>query len=191
MARRYRTSAARRTAQKRYRRDRRRYEDYLMKFEARKESFEKRGLTFYDDVPLTFRDYKTVRAEKSNDLRADIAEGKRKGMGDVNREIVSDQAYELSSRQADVLANYLLENNMDDLEKQGLIFRTVDESGNERVNLKKKIELYMKIRQGEFLKDDIGIWDMIKDFRAELYKKGMKPEDVAKQVGITFFNSPE
>ena len=191
MARRYRTSAARRTAQKRYRRQRRQYEDYLAKFESRKESFEKRGLTFYDDVPLTFRDYKTVRAEKSNDLRADIAEGKRKGMGDVNREIVSDQAYELSSRQADVLANYLLENNMDDLEKQGLIFKTVDESGNERVNLKKKIELYMKIWQGEFLKDDIGLWDMIKDFRAELYKKGMKPEDVAKQVGITFFNSPE
>ena len=42
-----------------------------------------------------------------------------------------------------------------------------------------------------FLKDDIGLWDMIKTFRAELYKKGMKPEDVAKQVGITFFNSPE
>lgn len=190
MARRYKTPAASRTAQRRYRRDRRRYEDYLEKFEARKAVFERKGLVFYDDSPLTFRDYKTVRAEKSNDLRAEIAEGKRAGMGDVNREIVSDQAYELSSKQADVLADYLMENQISALEEADLVFRTVDASGKERVNLKKKIELYMKIRQGEFLKEDVGLWDMIKDFRKQLFEKGMSKADVKKQVGMTFFNSP-
>ena len=97
MARRYKTSREKRIAQKRYRKSRSQYRDYLEQFEARRENFESRGLEFYDPVPLTYRDFKTVRAEKINDLKLDIKEGKRKSVGNVNREIVSDQAYELSS----------------------------------------------------------------------------------------------
>ena len=78
MARRFKTSRERRVAQKRYRRARRQYQDYLEKFEARRENFESRGLEFYDPIPLTYRDFKTVRAEKINDLKLDIKEGKRK-----------------------------------------------------------------------------------------------------------------
>ena len=204
MARKYKTSKERRLAQKRYRKSRRQYEDYLEKFEARRENFESRGLEFYDPVPLTYRDYKTVRAEKVNDLRLDVEEGKRKTTGDINREIVYDQAYELSSRQADVLGEYLLENEYETLKEMGLIYKYQDEEGIVRINLKKRIDLMMKIRQGEFIREDIGLWDMINDFRsqyfaldkerqAELMKKwGAKSfsEAVKKEVGATFFNSP-
>lgn len=189
MAKRYRTSKERRASQKRYRRSRKQYRDYLDQFEARKENFESRGLDFYDPVPLTYRDWKTVHAEKINDLREDIKEGKRKTVGNVNREIVSDQAYELSSRQADVIVEYLLENETEILEELNLNYRYVDESGVERINLKKKIDLMMKIRQGEFLREDIGFWDMINDFRIQAFKKGMSKEDVKRQVGQTFFHS--
>ena len=191
MAKRYKTSRQRRVAQRKYRRSKRQYRDYLEQFEARKENFESRGLDFYDPIPLTYRDWKTVHAEKVNDLKMDIKEGKRKTVGNVNREIVSDQAYELSSRQADVLGEYLLENESDILEEMDLVYKYVDEEGIERVNLKKKIELYMKIRQGEFLREDVGLWDLISDFRASMFKKGMTKEDVRRAVGQTFFNSPE
>jgi len=191
MARRFKTSRERRVAQKRYRRARRQYQDYLDKFKARRENFESRGLEFYDPIPLTYRDFKTVRAEKINDLKLDIKEGKRKTVGDVNREIVSDQAYELSSRQADVLGEYLLENEEDLLEEMDLVYRYTDEEGVERTNLKKRIDLMMRIRQGEFLREDVGLWELISDFRASMFKKGMTKEDVRKAVGQTFFNSPD
>lgn len=190
MARRFKTSRERRVAQKRYRRARRQYQDYLDKFKARRENFESRGLEFYDPIPLTYRDFKTVRAEKINDLKLDIKEGKRKTVGDVNREIVSDQAYELSSRQADVLGEYLLENEEDLLEEMDLVYRYTDEKGIKRTNLKKRIDLMMRIRQGEFLREDVGLWELISDFRASMFKKGMTKEDVKKAVGQTFFNSP-
>ena len=191
MARRYKTSREKRIAQKRYRKSRAQYRDYLEQFEARRENFESRGLEFYDPVPLTYRDFKTVRAEKINDLKLDIKEGKRKSVGNVNREIVSDQAYELSSRQADVLGEYLLENEEDLLEEMDLVYKYTDEEGIERVNLKKRIDLMMKIRQGEFLREDVGLWDMISDFRLQMFKKGMSKEEVRKAVGQTFFNSPD
>lgn len=191
MARRYKTSKARRVAQKKYRKARRQYNDYLEQFEARKANFESRGLDFYDPTPLTFRDYRSVHADKVNDLKQDIKEGKRKTIGNVNREIVSDQAYELSSRQADVLGEYLLENEPELLEEMDLVYKYTDEEGIERVNLKKKIDLFMKIRQGEFLREDVGIWDMISDFRLQMFEKGMSKEEVRKAVGQTFFNSPE
>ena len=191
MARRYKTSKARRVAQKKYRKARRQYNDYLEQFEARKANFESRGLDFYDPTPLTFRDYKSVHADKVNDLKQDIKEGKRKTVGNVNREIVSDQAYELSSRQADVLGEYLLENEPELLEEMDLVYKYTDEEGIERVNLKKKIDLFMRIRQGEFLREDVGIWDMISDFRLQMFKNGMSKEEVRKAVGQTFFNSPE
>ena len=191
MARRYKTSKARRVAQKRYRKARRQYNDYLEQFEARKANFESRGLDFYDPSPLTFRDYRSVHADKVNDLKQDIKEGKRKTVGNVNREIVSDQAYELSSRQADVLGEYLLENEPELLEEMDLVYKYTDEEGIERVNLKKKIDLFMRIRQGEFLREDVGIWDMISDFRLQMFEKGMSKEEVRKAVGQTFFNSPE
>ena len=191
MARRYKTSKARRVAQKRYRKARRQYNDYLEQFEARKANFESRGLDFYDPSPLTFRDYRSVHADKVNDLKQDIKEGKRKTVGNVNREIVSDQAYELSSRQADVLGEYLLENEPELLEEMDLVYKYTDEEGIERVNLKKKIDLFMRIRQGEFLREDVGIWDMISDFRLQMFEKGMSKEEVRKAVGQTFFNSPD
>ena len=191
MARRYKTSKEKRVAQRRYRKSRRQYEDYLDQFEARKINFESRGLEFYDPVPLTYSDFKTVRAEKINDLKLDIKEGKRKTVGNVNREIVSDQAYELSSRQADVLGEYLLENEADLLEEMNLVYKYTDAEGIERINLKKKIDLMMKIRQGEFLREDVGLWDMINDFRISMFKKGMSKEEVRKAVGQTFFDSPK
>ena len=191
MARRYKTSKEKRVAQKRYRKSRAQYRDYLEQFEARRENFESRGLEFYDPVPLTYRDFKTVRAEKINDLKLDIKEGKRKSVGNVNREIVSDQAYELSSRQADVLGEYLLENEEDLLEEMDLVYKYTDEEGIERINLKKRIDLMMRIRQGEFLREDVGLWDMISDFRVNMFKKGMTKEEVRKAVGKTFFNSPD
>ena len=205
MAKRYKMSRAKRVAQRQYRRARRQYEDYKAQFEARKEAFSDRGLDFYDPSVLTFKDYKTVRAEKLEDLKIDIKEGKRKSIGNINREIVSDQAYELSSRQANVIGEYLLENEFDTLKEMDLVYKYTDAYGNERVNLKKQIELMMKIRQGDFIARDVGLWDMINDFRSQYFNLSKKEQEdlkkkwkaktfaeaLKKEVGQHFFNSPD
>ena len=205
MARRYKTSKGKRIAQKRYRKLKSQYRDYLKQFESRKALFAERGLDFYEPYAFNFRDWKEARLEKINDLKIDIKEGRRKSIGNVNREIVSDQAYELSSRQAEAVAGYLFENESEILEEMDLAYKYTDEAGQERINLKKKIDLMMKIRQGEFIKEDIGLWDMINDFRDRYFALNKKeqenlmkkwaaktyPEAVAKEVGQTFFNSPE
>lgn len=187
MATKYKTRAA----QKRYRARKKQYRNYLSQFDDRLDAFERRGLDFYDPNPLSYRDWKTVYAEKKNSLREDVIEGKRKSIGNVNREIVSDQAYELSAKQADVISEYLMENESDLLAEMDLTYRYTDEAGVERMNLKKKIDLMMKIRQGEFVEEDIGLWDLINDFRAHLFEKGLSKEEVRQQVGQTFFNSPK
>lgn len=205
MARRYKTSRKLRAARRQYRRSRKQYQDYLDEFNERKAKFEAKGLDFYDPIPLSYRDYKTVRQEKINDQKYDISKGKRKKVGNVNREIVSDQAYELSSGQAEVLGEYLLEQQPEILEEMGFVYKYTDEEGIERINLKKKIDLFMKIRQGEFIKEEIGLWDMIQDFRADYFELSKAEQDelkkkwnaktfaeaVAKEVGQTFFNSPD
>ena len=78
-----------------------------------------------------------------------------------------------------------------DMKQHFPICKYTDEQGIERINLKKKIELFMKIRQGEFLREEVGLWDLISDFRVTMFKKGMTKEEVRKAVGQTFFNSPD
>ena len=84
-----------------------------------------------------------------------------------------------------------------------LVYKYVDEEGQERVNLKKRIDLMMKIRQGQFIGEDIGLWDMINDFRTQYFalnkdeqQKLIKKwnarsfaEAVKKEVGQAFFKS--
>ena len=205
MAKRYKTSKEKRKAQKLYRRRRKIYEEYKKKFEKRKQLLESRGIYFYDPNVLSYIDWKSTYAEKYNDLKLDVKEGKRKSIGDVNREIISDQAYELSANKGEIIGEYLLREESDLLEEMDLVYKYTDAEGIERINLKKKIALMQKIRQGEFVRKDIKLWEKITTFRdeyfdmskeeqAKLMKKWGKEtfaEALRKEVGQTFFNSPD
>lgn len=205
MARKLRQTKLARTRRK-AKRLRNQYADYKKKYFARQELLSSRGLDMADPNPLTFRDYISQRKEKINDLKIDIAEGRRKTVGDVNRELVSDQAYELSQRKAEVLLDYFAKNEpqvLDELEIP--YYRYYDEFGNEKVNLKNKIEIMMKIRQGDFIKYEVGYWDAISNFRdkwfnnSETLKNELRKkwnadtfeEALRKEVGQTFFDSPD
>lgn len=194
-------------AKRKYRRLRAQFEDYKKKYFARESMLAERGLGMADERGvLSFTAYKTVRAEKINDLKFDIKEGRRKSMGDINRELVSDQAYDLSPRKAEVLLDYFVENEPEILDDLGVpYFKYYDESGNEKINLKNKIELMIKIRQGDFIKYELGWWDAISSFREKWFasEKTLKEELIKKwgvdtfeealrrEVGATFYNSPK
>ena len=176
-------------SKRKQRRLRSHYEDYIDKYLARKELLHERGLEMADPNYLNFRDYKSQRAEKINDLKIDIKEGKRKSIGDVNRELVSDQAYELSQRKAEVLLDYFAKNEPEVLDEIGIpYYRYYDEFGNEKLNLKNKIEIMMKIRQGDFIKYEIGYWDAISSFRDKWFAsdKSLK-EELRKKWNVDTF----
>ena len=193
-------------ASRKYRRLRAQYEDYKNKYIARRELLHKRSLEMVDPNYLTFRDYKSQRIEKINDLKIDVKEGKRKSIGDVNRELVSDQAYELSQRKAEVLLDYFAKNEPEVLDELGIpYYRYYDEFGNEKLNLKNKIEIMMKVRQGDFIKYEVGYWDAISSFRDKWFhsEKELKEElrkkwnvdtfeeALRREVGQTFFDSSD
>ena len=217
MARRYRRS--RRVVQKQYRARRAKYEEYLARtrdetpksfsewndpyrqnkflrkeFKLYKEKFEKRiessRVGFYDpeEIP-SFKVFKDVYLMKRNDLRMDVEEGKRERVGSVINEIINDQAYELSSSKARAIADYLMREEGGLLAEKGLAQQYIDEEGKIQYSLLKPKKLELLIREGSFVKEEVGLWDEITDYYKLLRDQGYSADDAKHKIGQTYFNS--
>ena len=110
-----------------------------------------------------------------NTLKERIRRGERKSVGDVNKALVSEQAYELSEEQGYAIFNFLKEN----ADKYGIEYST------KNIN-----SILIQIRQGEWLREEVGLWDLIRDYRKDLFSQGLSKEEVRQQVSSTFFGSP-
>ena len=187
------------------------YVTYLKEFRERKDKFEARGLEFDENSPYSFDDWVSRYAVKLNDLRKEKEKGLINYIGSVNKELVSDQAYELSKSKAELVADYLFRERPDLVKNMDYRIRdpktgeiVIDpETGEPRINLKKKIDFIMKLRQGQFVEKDVNLWNMIKSERERLFslsknemeklkKKfgaGTDAEAVAAQIGQSFFES--
>lgn len=187
------------------------YITYLKEFRERQDKFEARGLEFNENSPYSFDDWVSQYATKLNDLKKEKEKGLINYIGSVNKELVSDQAYELSRSKAELVADYLFRERPDLV--KDIDFRIRDpktgeividpETGEPKINLKKRIDFIMKLRQGQFVEKDVGFWNMIKSERERLFnlskdemeklKKrfdaGTDAEAVAKQIGQSFFES--
>lgn len=155
----------------------RRYNAYRKSFDKRVNRMLEQGLTPYDGIPLSYREYKEIYAEERNDRIKEIEKGERSRIGDVNAKIISDQVYELSEEQAYAIFDYM--KTLSPEERQSLDFDTR--------NINKAIA---KIRQGEFVSEDLGLWDIIREERDRLLSAGMKKDEVRHKISQTFFGSP-
>lgn len=174
----------------------RRYKDYLREFEKRKEAAESgRGIAgsrgFYQETPYNFKDFKETFLITRNTLEEEVEMGERERVGSVITEMINDQAYELSYSKARGVADYLIREKRDVLVEKGLMVPYTDEEGKQQYRIKQR-SLNLLIRQGDFVKEEIGLWDTIKDLYAELTdKKGlnMSSTEAKQKIGQTFFNS--
>ena len=177
------------------------YNAYVKSLEERKRLMYLRGYEPYSKVlptgrkvsdKLNYRDWRAIYTAELNDRRAEIASGERKSIGNINSKIISDQVYELSEDQAKSIFNYL---------------RGLPEKEKEKIDFSYKNinEAMLKIRQGDFVREDLGLWDAIRARRDQLFN--MSPEEkeeflkkfkegttfkdaIRQEVSQTFFKSP-
>lgn len=170
---------------------RREYKLYLEKFGKRKTSsrygfrLTKQG---EEVTPYTFIDFKNTYLVTRNTLELEVEAGERDRIGSVITEMVNDQAYELSSAKARGVANYLLKEEKQFLIKKGLIVTKTDEEGKEVEFIKRK-NLELLIRQGQFVREEVGLWDEIKDVYAHLTGIGLTAKEAKAQIGQQYFDS--
>lgn len=181
---------------RKYYRSRKAYNKYKQLYMKKRAVLERKGFEMADDL-YTFTQYKENVLEMRNTLKERVKRGRIKRIGSVNNALVNDQAYKLSEEQAYAIFDFI---------KQNKDKYDIDVSFIKNINT-----ALMKIRQGEWLNADVGLWDMIRDYRKEEFAKynEMKEKDpealnailaeweantiadlVKKEVGSTFYGSP-
>ena len=167
------------------------YKIYLEKFTRRKESA-RYGFRLNEEGEETqawsYRDFKEQYLLMRNTLKEEVEMGERKSVGSVITEIINDQAYELSRAKANAVANYLLREERPMLIEKGYLRVEINEEGKE-VDIVKKRNLALLIRQGQFVEEEVGLWDEIKDYYKVLTNQGFTANEAKTQIGQTYFNS--
>lgn len=167
------------------------YKIYLQKFSKRKESA-RYGFRLNEEGEETqawsYRDFKEQYLLMRNTLKEEVEMGERERVGSVIIEIINDQAYELSRAKANAVANYLLREERPMLIEKGYLRVEVNEEGKE-VDIVKKRNLALLIRQGQFVEEEVGLWDEIKDYYKVLTNQGFTAKEAKAQIGQTYFDS--
>lgn len=173
---------------------RKEYRLYKEKFAKRKASarYGFRVLDTGEDVKPyeSFRDFKEAYLITRNTLKEEVEQGERERVGSVITEMINDQAYELSSAKARGVVEYLYREERQMLIDKGLVIPTgqFDEEGKE-IDVIKKKNLELLVRQGQFVKEEVGLWDEIKDVYSYLTGQGMSAKDAKKTIGQQYFDS--
>ena len=103
-----------------------------------------------------------------------------------------DQAYELSAAKANAVANYLIRNEREFLIEKGIIVPDAIETEDGRLeDLIKSRNLRLLVRQGSFIKEEVGLWEEISQYYQTLIDGGMTAKEAKRQIGVSYFNSPK
>lgn len=168
------------------------YKIYLEKFNKRKSSA-RYGFRLTDEGEETqaydFRDFKEQYLLTRNTLKEEVEMGEREKVGSVVTEMINDQAYELSRAKARAVAEYLKREEKQMLKDRGLFLRTEINEKGESVDIYKERNLALLIRQGQFVEEEVGLWDEIKDYYKVLTNQGFTAKEAKEQIGLTYFDS--
>lgn len=167
------------------------YKIYLERFNKRKASA-KYGFRLTEEGEETqaysYRDFKEQYLLTRNTLKEEVEMGERERVGSVVTEMINDQAYELSSAKARAVANYLLREERPMLIEKGYLRVETNEAG-EQIDVIKKRNLALLIRQGQFVEEEVGLWDEIKDYYKVLTNQGFTAQEAKEQIGQQYFDS--
>lgn len=167
------------------------YKIYLERFNKRKSSA-RYGFRLTEEGEETqaydFRDFKEQYLLTRNTLKEEVEMGEREKVGSVVTEMINDQAYELSRAKSSAVADYLLREERQMLIDKGLLKVEINEEGKP-VDIVKKRNLALLIRQGQFVEEEVGLWDEIKDYYKVLTNQGFTAQEAKKNIGLTYFNS--
>ena len=167
------------------------YKIYLERFEKRKASA-KYGFRLTEEGTETeaynYRDFKEAYLLTRNTLKEEVDMGERERVGSVVTEMINDQAYELSRAKASAVADYLLREERQMLIDKGYLRVEMDEEG-QPIDVVKRRNLSLLIRQGQFIEEEVGLWEEIKDYYKVLTNQGFTAKEAKAEIGLTYFNS--
>ena len=167
------------------------YKIYLERFNKRKASA-KYGFRLTEEGEETqaysYRDFKEQYLLTRNTLKEEVEMGERERVGSVVTEMINDQAYELSSAKARAVVNYLLREERPMLIEKGYLRVETNEAG-EQIDVIKKRNLALLIRQGQFVEEEVGLWDKIKDYYKALTNQGFTAQEAKELIGQQYFDS--
>ena len=167
------------------------YKIYLERFNKRKSSA-RYGFRLTEEGEETqaysYRDFKEQYLLTRNTLKEEVEMGEREKVGSVVTEMINDQAYELSRAKASAVAKYLLREERQMLIDKGLLRVETNEEG-EQIDVIKKRNLALLIRQGQFVEEEVGLWDEIKDYYKVLTNQGFTAKEAQKEIGQQYFDS--
>lgn len=81
------------------------YDSYVKAYLKKQESLRKKGLQMYDSM-YSKSQFEYMYEATRNDLKREVAKGKRKVIGNVTQTMVSEQAYEYTQKQGTALKKY-------------------------------------------------------------------------------------
>ena len=170
---------------------RREFKLYKDRFATRKKSarYGFRKVDGEDVQPYeTFSDFKNQYLLTRNSLKEEVEMGEREKIGSVITEMINDQAYELSSKKASAVADYLIREEMPILIKKKLATPFINEKGEEEYIIKRR-NLNLLIRQGQFVEEEVGLWEEIKDYYKILIDEGYTARGARNEIGKSYFHS--
>ena len=152
------------------------YRNYLLKLREAYKKMDRRGLKMYDDEVLT-----------SQEFYAEYESRKREGDINITREIVEDQKYKYSYKQARAIRQALKEHP----EISPEYYEDFEDEDYELPELPS----YQEIRSAESLEEFIDFneiknwYDSHKDEYRELYGQARYVEEMQKHIGRYYFGS--
>lgn len=154
------------------------YRQYKRDYYKRVDRMIEEGLTPYSAEPEEYKYFKIAYAAERNDRMDDIAAGRRKSMGDINKTLISNGVYEISEKQAYAIFDYMKTLSPEERKALNFSYRNINTA-------------IAKIRTGEFVSEDLGLWDLIKERRAQLFQNGYSKKEVKEIISQEFFYPKE
>ena len=77
------------------------------------------------------------------------------------------------------------------LVQKGIAEQYIDEEGKVQYALLKPKKLELMIREGSFVREEVGLWDEIRDYYNILRSKGYTAKKAKEEISITYFRSPK
>lgn len=115
------------------------YRTYKMWYDKQFEKLDKRGYKMYAEYYKTKGDFMKAYRDTKNQLKEEVRQGKRKGVGNVYQYMVRQQAYKYSEKQVLASIPYMLEHGI------------IEELPT---TIKDKANFMIKYRQGELFDKD-------------------------------------
>ena len=176
---------------------RKEYKLYKEMFEKRKKSAmfgfrlgkSEEGDYIEDVKAYSFTDFKEEYATTRTDLEEEVEAGERKRIGSVITEMINDQAYELSRPKTRGILEYAMREKPNLLIDRDLAEWTINEKGEKVLQIIKPKKVELLIRQGQWVRDELGLWDSIKAYYRAAKAEKKSVEEIKNEISQSFFKS--